>query len=469
MKQRRVFSTAGFTGLLPALVCLAVLAAPAALQAQQAGQGSQATVQSEPTGKMKVAQGNSAVLTFPASLQRVSVGNPSLADAVVVSAREVVINGKQRGTTTLVAWDDTGTRHLYRVEVTVDAPSLQETLRSHFPDQEITVSGTPTSVILGGEVQDSRVAEKALAMAGQLADVEVVDNITVPDPGQVLLKVRFAEVSRAAMKDLGASVIRANPLAPRTTDEVGVTPGSFSGEFPGDGPAQTFSDAVNVFLFHQGANVGAFIRALQTRNQFKSLAEPNLLVMPGDSASFLAGGEFPFPVVQGGQGSNAVTVEFREFGVRLNFKPVITNSGAIRLKVAPEVSQLDFSQGLQLAGFQIPAILSRRAETVIELDEGQTFAIAGLIDNSMRKTVNKVPVLGDIPILGALFRSEEIEQNRSELLVLVTPQLVQPKDEQPPVPSGEPDAWDWDESLEDFPEDLREGDAGTSTSTSSGG
>lgn len=467
MKARGRRSTAGFTGLIAALALLSLLGAPERVQAQQPAAG--ASVQSEATDRVKVAQGNSAVLTFPTSLQRVSVGNPELADAVVVSAREVVVNGKERGTTTLLAWDDNGTRHLFRVEVTVDAPSLQESLSRHFPDQGLTVSGTPTSVILGGEVRDGRVAEKALAMASQMADVEVVDNMTVPDPGQVLLKVRFAEVSRAAMQDLGSSLIHMDPAAPRSGDEAAVTPGTFSGEFPGDGPTQTFSDAVNVFLFHQGADVGAFIRALKTRNQFQSLAEPNLLVMPGDSASFLAGGEFPFPVVQGGGQSNAVTVEFREFGVRLNFRPVITNSGAIRLKVAPEVSQLDFSQGLQIAGFQVPAILSRRAETVIELEEDQTFAIAGLIDNSMRKTVNKVPILGDIPILGALFRSEETEQNRSELLVLVTPHLVQPQDERPPVPSGEPDTWDWDESLEDFPADLRGDEAGSAGSESSGG
>ena len=183
---------------------------------------------------------------------------------------------------------------------------------------------------------------------------------------------------------------------------------------------------------------------------FRSLAEPNLITSPGDSASFLAGGEFPFPVVQGGAQAGAVSIQFREFGVRLNFTPTITNSGAIRLEVAPEVSQLDFANGLTISGFQIPAILSRRASTVVEVADGQTFAIAGLVDQSMTENVSKVPVLGDIPVLGQLFRSEEMRQERSELLVLVTPELVRPAEasRSKDVPTGEPEDWPWMKQLE---------------------
>ena len=180
---------------------------------------------------------------------------------------------------------------------------------------------------------------------------------------------------------------------------------------------------------------------------FRSLAEPSLLAASGDSASFLAGGEFPYPVLQGGTASNAVTIQFKEFGIRLNFKPVITNSGMIRLQVRPEVSQLDFANATQIAGFLIPSLLARRAETTVELADGQTFAIAGLVDNSMAKAINKVPILGDIPILGYLFKSEEFRQNRTELLVLVTPRLVEPMDEAPPLPTGEPDTWERNDEL----------------------
>ncbi len=220
------------------------------------------------------------------------------------------------------------------------------------------------------------------------------------------------------------------------------------------GVADVVSDAVNFFIFHQPSGLAAFVRALQQRGLFRSLAEPSLLAASGDSASFLAGGEFPYPVLQGGTASNAVTIQFKEFGIRLDFKPVITNSGMIRLEVRPEVSQLDFANAVQISGFLIPSLLTRRAGTTVELADGQTFAIAGLVDNSMTKAVTKIPILGDIPILGYLFRSEEFRRNRTELLVLVTPHLVGPLDEAPPVPTGEPEGWGQDKALKEFDDDA---------------
>jgi pilus assembly protein CpaC len=210
----------------------------------------------------------------------------------------------------------------------------------------------------------------------------------------------------------------------------------------------TFSDAVNFFLFHRASNVSAFIQALRQEGAFKSLAEPNLLAFPGDSASFLAGGEFPYPFVSG---ANAQTsIQFKEFGIRLNFRPDITNSGAIRLRVSPEVSQLDFARGLQVGGFVIPSLTTRRAVTVVELQEGQTFAIAGLMDSQMNRSVSKIPLLGDIPILGALFRSQEVRDNQNELLVLVTPYLVRPQNTPPPLPTGEVGGWGMDRFIVPF-------------------
>jgi len=452
-----------------ALACLALAGPAAEAQEQEAGEARLQTadaVQARASRTIQLVEGNSLVVTYPSALTRLSIGSPEVADAVVVSEREVVVNGKTRGSTTLLAWDQAGGRHLYRVRVTPDVESLEAGLASYFPEEEIRVSSTGNSVVLEGRVEDPRVAEKAVALASQMTEVSVLDNIVVPERGQVLLRVRFAEVNRSAMKDLGASLLRVDPLNVRGDDEVGITPNSFGDEFlEGDGPEQSFSDMANLFLFHRGSNIGAFIRALRTRGQFKSLAEPNLLVTPGDSASFLAGGEFPFPALQSAD-ADAVTVEFREFGIRLGFAPQITNSGAIRLRVAPEVSQLDFNQGVLVAGVQVPAILSRRAETAVELREGQTLAIAGLIDNTLMENVQKVPVLGDIPILGSLFRSKQMQQNRTELLVLVTPQLVLPEDEQPPLPTGEPETWQWDKSLEDFPVDgpsIRETMGGEAT------
>jgi pilus assembly protein CpaC len=236
--------------------------------------------------------------------------------------------------------------------------------------------------------------------------------------------------------------MRVDPLNLRGDDEGAMTAASIEGSFLGVGPDVTLSDVVNFYLFHDASNVSAFIRALRTEGTFRSLAEPDLLAFPGQQASFLAGGEFPYPIVQGA--TQTTSIQFKEFGIRLNFTPEVTNSGAIRLSVTPEVSQLDFANGLQLSGFLVPALLSRRASTVIELQQGQTFAIAGLMDNQMAESVSKIPLLGDIPILGALFRSKEMRDNQSELLVLVTPFLVNATNTPPPLPTGEVEEWNRD-------------------------
>lgn len=390
-----------------------------------------------------VAANGSAVLDLDYRLERVSISNPEIAKTVVVGARELLVNGKKTGTTTMVLWGKNGQRTIYSINVTADVGNMERQLDRMFPDAGINIEATGNTVVLSGRTDDPRIAEKARQLAASFGEgVKIIDNIVVPEPGQVLLRVRFAEINRSAMEELGTRFVR------RGSDlegQIGVGAAAPSGEHPGGGPGFTFSDAVNFFLFQESSGLAGFISALKSQGVFKSLAEPNLLAIPGQEASFLAGGEFPFPVVQGGGGggNQSITVEFREFGIRLSFKPEITNSGSIRLQVAPEVSTLDFSRGLQVAGHQIPAINSRRAETVIELDSGQTFAIAGLIDSQLQKTVNKVPILGEIPLLGELFRSKDMQQNRSELLVLVTPQLVRPTAEPPKLPGGESKDWDW--------------------------
>jgi pilus assembly protein CpaC len=200
---------------------------------------------------------------------------------------------------------------------------------------------------------------------------------------------------------------------------------------------------VDFGLFNANASIEALILALQSKGDLKSLAEPNLVALPGKDATFLAGGEFPYPAVQGGGGNNAVSIVFKEFGIRLRFTPNITRNGSIRLKVMPEVSSLDFSNPLVFGGFVIPSLLTRRAETEVEMKSGQYMAIAGLMDNRMTDNATKIPILGDIPILGQFFRSKDARQNRTELLVLVTPRLVLPADKPTPLPTGEPTAWRW--------------------------
>jgi pilus assembly protein CpaC len=197
----------------------------------------------------------------------------------------------------------------------------------------------------------------------------------------------------------------------------------------------TFSDLLNLFIFDRAHDVGALVRALQSRGLFQSLAEPNLIAYNGQEASFLAGGEFPIPVVQGAAGG--VTINFREYGVRLNFRPTIAGD-VIRLRVRPEVSSLDFAAGISLQGFRVPALITRRAETDVELRDGQSFAIAGLLDNTSQEDSAKIPLLGDIPIIGTLFKSRANRAERTELMVLVTPRLVRPlnPDEVPPLPTN---------------------------------
>ncbi len=296
-----------------------------------------------------------------------------------------------------------------------------------------------------------RAAEIATATS---AEANIVNLFELPGGAssqQVLLQVRFAEVSRRALKELGVSVFTSalgieNTLGRATTGQfsapafTGLSVQKESNDFgaPVTGASGdiTFGDFLNLFIFSQKYDLGAVIRALQSNGLFQSLAEPNLIAYNGKSASFLAGGEIPVPVVQGGSGSNAVSVEYREYGVRLDFTPTIAGD-TIRLRVRPEVSTLDFANGVLLSGFRVPALSTRRAETEVELRDGQSFAIAGLLNNLSQDDVNEVPGLSRLPIIGRLFRSSGMRSEQNELMVLITPRLVRPldPDEVPPLPT----------------------------------
>lgn len=387
----------------------------------------------EPEGSVTLAKGTSAVLVSPVVISRVSMADPEVAEAVVMNPRELLINGKTVGTTTFVAWDARGMRHMYMVEVTADAGTLGRHLRGLYPDESITVSASGNTLVLSGRVSSAVIARRARELA-ERTGAAVIDNIQAPAPFQILLQVRFAEVSQTALRRLGNQVI--DLLNPHELNQ------------DGDWRGSTDSDGVvQLSLINSDAHLRAVIRALQETGDFKSLAEPNLLARDGQEASFLAGGEFPYPTVQGGQSSNAITIEWREFGVRLNFTPTITNSGNINLRIAPEVSSLDFAGGLVISGFQIPAVLTRRALTEVELREGQHLAIAGLMDRAMQENVRKLPLLGDIPILGALFSSKSRREEATELLVIVSPRIIAPVDAPPEIPTGEPETWGWDKRL----------------------
>jgi len=382
-----------------------------------------------------VTAGKSLVVDSPVVIQRVSVANPELAEAIAVTPREVLVNGKAAGETSLIIWQQGGARLMFDLNVrssTATLEAVRAQLARELAGQDVAVSHEGEHVFLYGTVKDLASAERAVAIAGTLGKTVNLLRVEVPPvDGQILLKVRFANVDRAGMKELGANIFSMG-----TGNNIGsVTTGQFTpptSSTVGPDAEFTLSDALNVFLFRTDFNMGATLRLLQNRRLLEVLAEPNVLAINGKQASFLAGGEFPFPVVQGGANAGAVTIQFREFGIRLNFTPVITPRGTIRLQVAPEVSSLDYANGLILQGFNIPAISTRRVETEIELDSGQSFAIAGLLDNRVVESWSKIPGLGDIPLIGKVFRSMSRNRSNSELLVVVTPELVRP------VPAGQP-------------------------------
>jgi pilus assembly protein CpaC len=361
----------------------------------------------------------------------VAVAAAEIVDAVAISRREVLLNAKALGETRVLVWQRDGGRLTFDVTVEPSAARL-EALRQRLHaevGEGVEVEQDEKSVILRGTVRNPVAVERAVALAAALGQpVNLLNVATPPAEPQILLKVRFADIDRAATTELGANFISTG---------AGNTPGRIStqqfsppalNQSNSAGTSFNLSDALNIFLFRPDLNLGATIRALQAKNLAQILAEPNLLASAGKQASFLAGGEFPYPVVQSsGSGYNNVTIMFREFGIRITFTPAITPRGTIHIKIAPEVSSLDYANGLVYQGFNIPGLAVRRVQTEVE---GQSFAIAGLIDNRVTDQLNKIPGLGDIPLFGKLFQSRAVSRNKSELLVVVTPELVQP------IPAG---------------------------------
>ena len=379
--------------------------------------------------------GKSVVLNTDAPIKRVSLTTPDIADALVMGPQQVLIHGKAPGTISLFVWGTAGGITGYDIVVRRDLSELEERMSQLFPGEPITVASSGTDVVISGTVSTKYVVDKAAAVtAGYVESEENVVNLLRQQEGvasdQVMLRVRFAEVSRTAMQELGASfftdIAGVGDWIGRLTTQQFAAP-NFNGpnqqQFA-NGEGFIFSDFLNLLAFNKSAQLGIVIRALKTRGLFQSLAEPNLITQNGREASFLAGGEYPYPVVQGSNLNGAVTILFKEFGVRLRFTPTIVGDNLIHIKVAPEVSALDFSNAITLEGFRIPALLTRRTETEVELRDGQTFAIAGLIDSSLTETSRKIPGLGDIPILGRLFRSRAYQRNETELIVMITPHIL---------------------------------------------
>jgi len=384
--------------------------------------------------EIRAAVGRSLVLDYPTEIGRISTSNPDVVDAMAVTSREVLLHAKGLGSATIIVWSKSGQRTFYNISVDQNLDPIRSLLKATFPKEEIRVEASRDSVSLVGTVSSQQVADKAAVLAASLAKTVVNNLRTMPAnvEKQIVLRVKFAEVGRTNSFSFGTNIVSTGalntPFRTTTGQFSAPSPSTLTGSIPGtiNGTSSNYSlsDALNVFAFRPDLNLAAFIELLQGEGVLQILAEPNLVTSNGKEASFLVGGEFPVPVLQGGGSSGAVTIQFREYGIRLTFLPSITENKTIKLYVKPEVSTIDMSAGVQFNGFTIPALATRRMETNIELAEGQSFAIAGLIDDRVSDSISKLPGLASIPILGTLFKSRKETKSKSELLVMVTPELT---------------------------------------------
>jgi pilus assembly protein CpaC len=439
-RRRRLFGTAAGLAVLAA-GCAAVCA-----QAPNAGTGGdqvtpvpvQITVsEAQKTGRLITVPVNKGVLVdFSVPVSEVRMANPEIADVAVTGSKQILISGKSFGVTQLVAWVDGGQQAIFDVAVDIDLPRLQASLQTTSPRAKVKVNSVLDTVVLTGTVPDAEAAKHIMEVAG-IYSPKVVNQLRVAGVQQVLLRVTVAEVNRRALRQLGFNgwmagdnfkdMFAVSQLDGINTANIGGGKGySATATIPFGTDASEglpLRGSTTMSVGFPQLQMQVFIKALRENDLMKILAEPNLVAVSGQEASFLAGGEFPIPVPQGGS-TNTVTIEYREFGVRLRFTPAVLSDNTIRLHVAPEVSEPDYSAAVTLGGFVVPGLIQRRVDTFVELGPGQTFAIGGLLSEKVHAVSRKVPALGDVPVLGALFSSVEYQADESELVVLVTPELV---------------------------------------------
>ncbi len=387
--------------------------------------------QDETPQSLHLLVGRSLVITSPTRIKRVSLADPNIAEAVVVSPYQVLLNGKTPGGVSLLLWDESDQSQAFEVSVDIDVLGLSQKIREVFPSEPVQVETSKDVVMLSGRVSSAAVADKILEVVkNSTPKVTSLMQVPVAPAGEIMLQVRFAEVDRTKISQLGINIMRTfGSNMPGSISTQQFAPPQLKDSSSSKGSTFAISDLLNIFVFRPDINLAVTIKALQEQNLLQILAEPNLVTESGKEASFLAGGEFPFPVLQStgtGGGFGGITIQFKEFGIRLNFVPTLTPDGLIHLKVRPEVSALDFANALTLQGFLIPAISTRRVESEMDLSDGQSFAIAGLVDNRVTEQFQKIPGIGDIPILGKLFQSRTLNKSRNELLVVVTPRIIQP-------------------------------------------
>ena len=431
--RRKVLSSIAFLSALNVVLC-----AGSGLSAQTVPPAPQpaASMQDE-ANELSVAIGKTVLVDTALPIKRVALGLGDIAEVHATSPTEVMVSGKASGETSLIIWDAKGGRQFFNVTVrpssTISDDSLEgirRELRLELPGQPIKLTVEGGTIFMRGTVKNLLANDRAVKIASTAGKVvNLLDVEVPPSQPQILLKVRFESVDRTKELQLGINLFSSgfgNVVS-------GVSTGQFSPPtitLPSGGGATdvTLSNQLNLFAFLPGLNVGATLEALEGSQIAQVLAQPNIVAANGKEASFLAGGQFPFPAVQGAGagGVGAVTIQFKEFGVRLNFIPTVTPRGTIRLQVAPEVSTLDFANGVQIGGFDVPGLDVRRVNTEVELGDGQSFAIGGLLNDTDNESYQKIPFLGDIPILGKLFQSMQKTKVNTELIVIVTPEIVAP-------------------------------------------
>lgn len=418
------------------------LSAPGLARAAQAS--SSPVSHQDGSNELSLVVGRSVLLDTAQPVQRVAVGLGDFAQATVITPTEIMVNGKTAGETTLILWEQGGTREFFNVTVRPSTSGssdrlegIRREMRAELPGQDVKIVQENGSLFLRGTVNDLTSSDRAVQIASVGGKVVNLLNVHVPtSKPQILLKCNFASLDRTKSRELGVNFFSSgfgNVIGGITTGQFSPPSTSWSpGSNGGVTATTTISQELNLFAFLPGLDLGATIRALEDKGLVEVLSEPNVLAEDGKQGSILAGGEYPFPVVQGSAAGSGptVTIMFKEYGVRLIFLPHVTAQGTIDLQVISEVSSLDFTNAVTVSGFQVPAIAERRVQTQVELSKGQSFAIGGLLDNRTTESMSRIPYISNIPILGKFFQSISKTKQNSELIVIVTPEIVQP------VPEG---------------------------------
>ncbi|MGB6131212.1 MAG: type II and III secretion system protein family protein [Acidobacteriaceae bacterium] len=380
--------------------------------------------------------GQSMFINTKERLRRIYVANPDVLDSMTSSPTQIVVTAKAPGVSSLILWDELGQTQSYQVMADMDVTDLQHAIKAAYPLDTINVTGRQDEVALTGEVSNPADVDGAVKLASLYSKMVTNSLLVAPQhTPQVRLKVRVVEIDRSRLQQLGFNAFGTGKNSfSGTTGQYPVV-----GVLPGQSVSSTNTNSVlsinallNLFYYNESLGLGAAIDALENNEILQILAEPTITAISGQTASFLSGGEFPFPVVQGASsGFTSVTIQFRPYGVKLDFTPNVLPDGTIQLKVAPEVSALDYTNAVEISGYTVPAISTRRAQTEVELKSGQSFTISGLLDNRTTDILEKVPGIGDLPILGKLFQTKSKSHSVVELAVIVTPTLVDPLSENP--------------------------------------